>query len=201
MTDVFETIKNRLNIKDVAEYYGIKISENNKALCVFHNDKHPSLSFKDNFFHCFACGAKGSVLDLTMKLFNLDVLQGAKKLNDDFNLGLFPKALSEKQKIESFKNEQKREMINLSIQTFNEWKSRTEKFFIDVYRNLWGVILNCGPQNFGEPHRAWVLAVKYIDPIGEILDDFLREPKGKILQNYKIYNSWKEKLIKEIEEL
>jgi hypothetical protein len=38
------------------------------ALCPFHGDKSPSLGIKNNRYNCFACGAKGSVIDFVMKM-------------------------------------------------------------------------------------------------------------------------------------
>ena len=45
-----------------------------KALCPFHDDSRPSLSFsrKTNRFRCWACGATGDVIDLTMQVLHLD---------------------------------------------------------------------------------------------------------------------------------
>ena len=39
--------------------------DEHKALCPFHDDKDPSLSinFKTGLFHCFGCGASGSIYD------------------------------------------------------------------------------------------------------------------------------------------
>ena len=41
--------------------------------CVFHNDKHPSLSVnrKDGVYYCFSCGAKGNAYEYA-KENNLD---------------------------------------------------------------------------------------------------------------------------------
>ena len=47
----------------------------------------------DSRFHCFGCGADGDVIDFTAKLFQLSLLQAAKKLAADFGLsatGTFP---------------------------------------------------------------------------------------------------------------
>jgi DNA primase len=92
MINPFEEIRNRLSIKEVAERYSIEILHNNKALCPFHSDTHPSLSFKNGkFFKCFSCEAKGSIIDFVMLLFNLTATEAAKKLNEDFNLGFLKK--------------------------------------------------------------------------------------------------------------
>lgn len=37
------------------------------SLCPFHEDHNPSMSIRNNFYHCFACGAKGDVIEFTMK--------------------------------------------------------------------------------------------------------------------------------------
>ena len=42
--------------------------EHGKALCPFHNDHHPSMDVRENFYYCYVCSAKGDVIDLVMKL-------------------------------------------------------------------------------------------------------------------------------------
>ena len=89
MTNVFEHVKNNTDIIEVAKRYGIEINKQDKALCIFHDEKTPSMSFfKDKYFTCFSCRAKGSAIDLVMKLFNLTAIDACKKINDDFDLGL-----------------------------------------------------------------------------------------------------------------
>ncbi len=38
------------------------------ALCIFHDDRNPSMLVKNNFVHCFACGKTGDVIDVYRKL-------------------------------------------------------------------------------------------------------------------------------------
>ena len=59
------------------------------ACCPFHNDRHPSLKLNEDYFFCFGCGAKGDVIDLVARLFNLSSYEAAQKLALDF--GLDPK--------------------------------------------------------------------------------------------------------------
>ena len=49
----------------------------------------PSLKLNEDYFFCFGCGAKGNVIDLVAKLFDLTSLQASQKLAADF--GLDPK--------------------------------------------------------------------------------------------------------------
>ena len=73
MMDKFELQKLRdLPIEGVAERLGMSVTRH-KALCPFHDDHHASLSFsvRRNTYRCFACGAHGGTIDLTMKLLNM----------------------------------------------------------------------------------------------------------------------------------
>ena len=88
MMNCFEEIRNRLDIRTVVEYYGIEIKRNNTCLCPFHDDHHPSVRIYPNAFHCFTCNVHYDVLGFAMALFNLSALDAARKLNDDFQLGI-----------------------------------------------------------------------------------------------------------------
>lgn len=55
-----------------------------KALCPFHEDTNPSLKVNTerNIYHCFACGAKGNVLDFVMAMDGSDIRAAARHLAD-----------------------------------------------------------------------------------------------------------------------
>ncbi|MDY3252318.1 MAG: CHC2 zinc finger domain-containing protein [Prevotella sp.] len=59
-------------IEEVAAKLGIEVGRH-KALCPFHQDRHPSLHFdiKRNRFKCFSCGASGGVIDIVMRYMNI----------------------------------------------------------------------------------------------------------------------------------
>lgn len=66
----YEQIKVRgVVISDILKKFNIKFKKN-IAVCPFHEDKNPSLSFSDEkgVFHCFGCGAKGDIITLYTKL-------------------------------------------------------------------------------------------------------------------------------------
>ena len=73
-----------LPIEGVAERLGLQVSRH-KCLCPFHDDRHPSLSFKvsKNTFRCFVCGASGGTIDLVMKYLNLDFKAACRWLADE----------------------------------------------------------------------------------------------------------------------
>jgi DNA primase len=76
-----------LPIEGVAERLGLTV-KHHKALCPFHADNHPSLSFKvsRNTFRCFVCGASGGPIDLVMKYLRKDFLDATKWLADENNI-------------------------------------------------------------------------------------------------------------------
>ena len=83
--DKFELQKLRdLPIEGVAERLGLQVTRH-KALCPFHDDSHPSLSFRvsKNTFRCFVCGESGGPIDLVMKYLRKNFLDATKWLADE----------------------------------------------------------------------------------------------------------------------
>ena len=83
---IFEIIKENVNLREAAELYGIDVNRYDKALCPFHNDRHPSLYVADDHYYCFACGEHGDVIDFVGRLFQLSPYNAARKLMADFHL-------------------------------------------------------------------------------------------------------------------
>ncbi len=82
--DKFELQKLRdLPIEGVAERLGLEIRQH-KALCPFHNDHHPSLSFnvRRNTYRCFVCDAHGGTIDLVMRTLHKDFKEACLWLSD-----------------------------------------------------------------------------------------------------------------------
>ena len=84
--NVFATVKTSINTREAAERYGVEVNRHGKALCPFHNDRHPSLFVDDDHYYCYACGEHGDVIDLTAKLFDLKLYDAAQKLAYDFGI-------------------------------------------------------------------------------------------------------------------
>ena len=86
---MFEAVKNQVSAREAAELYGLKFGHNKRACCPWHDDTHPDLSFYDNgSCYCHACHQGGDSIALTAQIFGLSMLDAARKLNDDFNLGV-----------------------------------------------------------------------------------------------------------------
>ena len=76
-----------LPIEGVAERLGLRVSRH-KSLCPFHEDSHPSLSFRvsKNTFRCFVCGASGGTIDLVMRHLHVDFREACRWLADEHNI-------------------------------------------------------------------------------------------------------------------
>ena len=87
---IYESIKAAISVKQAAEHYGLKVSRNGMACCPFHNDRHPSLKLNEEYFFCFGCGAKGDVIDLVARLYDLSGYEAVQKLAADFGISTEP---------------------------------------------------------------------------------------------------------------
>ena len=84
----FELQKLRdLPIEGVAQRLGLRVVRH-KALCPFHHDHHPSLSFslRKNTFRCFVCDANGGTIDLAMRLLNRPFPEACQWLAGEHNV-------------------------------------------------------------------------------------------------------------------
>ena len=81
-----------LSILEVADKLGFKLKglgdEGRRALCPYHDDKHPSLHFskKKGIFKCFVCGAKGDLFKLVMDDRNCTFPEACEWLINEFHV-------------------------------------------------------------------------------------------------------------------
>lgn len=76
-----------LPIEGVAERLGLKVSRH-KALCPFHEDSHPSLTFNvsKNSFKCYVCNSHGGVIDLAMHVLQKNFVETCEWLANEHNV-------------------------------------------------------------------------------------------------------------------
>ncbi len=48
--NLFQNVKYGVSCREAAERYGVSVNRQGKALCPFHNDRHPSLYVADNHY-------------------------------------------------------------------------------------------------------------------------------------------------------
>ena len=90
MNQKAEAIKRAVTAKQAAEMYGLPFDRAGWARCPLHSDHRPSLMLYDGTrgWHCFQCGAGGSVIDLVMALKGITCDQAMVRLDSDFSLGI-----------------------------------------------------------------------------------------------------------------
>ena len=74
-----------LPCEGVAQRLGF-IIKHHKALCPFHNDHSPSLTFKKNKYKCWSCGESGDTISLVEKVLQKDFLDACRWLADEHNV-------------------------------------------------------------------------------------------------------------------
>ena len=76
-----------LNIESVADALGLSVRRH-KALCPFHDDSRPSLTFSTsrNRYRCYVCGARGGTIDLVMNTQHWSFYDSCRWLADKFDV-------------------------------------------------------------------------------------------------------------------
>lgn len=175
--DMAAEIKRLLSARQVAEFYGFQAGRSGFIPCPFHSGDHTaSLKLYDGEggWHCFGCGAGGSVIDFVMRLFDLNFLQAILRINADFQLGLTSSRpdRAERSKVLEARREDRRRKeqaeanFNFMLSEQRYWKEAMDIFV---------------PSIQGEKayyHPLYVEAVKRLPYIEYWLDDFI-EKGGK----------------------
>lgn len=88
MIDKFNIQKLReLDILQVADLLGMGL-RNKRALCIHHDDHHPSLAFnvKKNTCYCYSCGFSADTIALVRERLNLGFSEACRWLADHFDV-------------------------------------------------------------------------------------------------------------------
>lgn len=142
--DRITEIKNRVQLKDVLRDAGINLIKN-MACCPFHNEKTPSFSIKNNRYKCFSCGEGGDVIDFVSKYYNISPIEAARKLDNDYNLGLF-RELTAKEKRDFARHRKERERIRAEKQEFEAVRNSIYMGNCKRFHRLQRLIKFCRPE-------------------------------------------------------
>ncbi|MDH3355677.1 MAG: DNA primase, partial [Chromatiales bacterium] len=79
-SDIVDVVDSRVPLKKAGREY--------QACCPFHNEKTPSFTVSPNkqFYHCFGCGAHGTVISFLMEYENLAFVEAIKELASDVGM-------------------------------------------------------------------------------------------------------------------
>lgn len=86
-----EAVKSAVNMVQLAEYYGMKVDRNGQTLCPFHDDRKPSLKLYRGYvtkdgYHCYSCGASGSIFNFVMEYENLTFEESVRRIASMFGI-------------------------------------------------------------------------------------------------------------------
>lgn len=89
--EIATEIKGCISMHDICERYSLSVNRAGFMSCPFHSgDNTASLKIYKGSkgWHCFGCGAGGSVIDFVMMYFNINFMQAVIRLDSDFDLKL-----------------------------------------------------------------------------------------------------------------
>ena len=117
---LFRDVRDGVSAEDAAKFYDLEFDESGRhARCCFHSpDRHPSMSFRNGRFHCWSCNQHGDSIDLVAQVFQISPFEAAKRLNEDFHLGL---DLDRPPDPEELRERKRREEAH---KLFNEWREQ-----------------------------------------------------------------------------
>ena len=187
---IYENIKAAVPVKEAAEHYGLKVNRNGMASCPFHHDRHPSLKLNEDYFFCFGCGAKGDVIDLVARLFDLSGYEAAQRLVADFDISTEPgqaTAASCKPKRPHIRQFREDEMLCFRVLTdylhlLGDWKVRyaprtTDEPYDD--RFVEALQMHCHIE-----YMADVLTVGDLEERVALVDELMKSGKIAFLKEY-----------------
>ena len=171
MKDLFDAVKDAVILPRAAREYGYTPNRAGFICCPFHAERTPSLKLYERTYHCFGCGAHGSVIDFVGELFNLSPLDAAKKLNADFCLHLTEDPPGhEEQEL----HRKAREARTL----FEEWREQ-------MLNQIDAAIRVANLADYEDLTEAEVTAIRYREALTYWADVLLHEPLSEQMEVFR----------------
>ena len=172
--DFANEIRNRLDTQEVFSNYGLRPNRSGFICCFSHNEKTPSMKvYKGNGgYHCFGCGAHGSIIDFVMQYFGLSFQDAISKINEDFSLGLpIGERISLRQLREMEHRQRERQEERNREQRELERLEREYWAAFDVWKKYDTNKREYAPKSPSEDfHPLYIEAIKNIDYASYLLD-------------------------------
>lgn len=192
MTDVFREVRDRVSAEDAAHRYGLTFDRKGWALCPFHADTTPSLSFKNGRFRCWACGASGDAVDLTKHLFVLSPLEAAERLILDFGLNIPTREKNTPEQAEAVKRQHQ---IAEAHQQFEEWRRTFTNSLNAAFRVGHRVMLEL-PEQLSEPQATAIRLHDTLENWSDALMHGTPEEQAEIFREREAIRFWIDKILK-----
>ncbi len=170
--DKFELQRLRdLPIEGVAERLGLRV-ERHKSLCPFHEDRHPSMSYRvsKNTCRCFVCMTQSiGTIDLVMRLLGKDFREACRWLADEHNVILTDE--SSKVRDSGFKSEPPLFDASRYERFFEHpWLSEAARRFLFEERRLDPRVVSwCRLTSWQDKHGTPWLQIPYYNKEGKLV--------------------------------
>ena len=149
-----------LPIEGVARRLGMEVNRH-KALCPFHADSHPSLTFHTgrNCYHCFVCNASGGTIDLVMKTLNKSFREACTWLADQNNV-ILEQPMHEPKVVKTYPSD-----VDYLAQLVGQpWLcNEAKRFLFDERRIHPAVVKWCGITSIAHPTPCWRYGKPFYD--------------------------------------
>lgn len=174
--NVFEQVKEAVDMRTVAEGYGLHINRSGMCLCPFHTEKTPSAKVYKDGLHCFGCGEHHDVISFTQRLFSLsEPIEAVKKLNEDYGLHI---AVGQAPTSEEVSEYHKRIAKRRAYEEWEKLAWRTLHDYLWLMRE-WRELVPKSPDDVQD--RRFVYALHHLDYAEYLCDEFLHADRsGKL---------------------
>ena len=90
LRDLADAAKQSVTARQLADHIGLHPDRSGFCRCPIHGEKTGSMKVYpgNRGWYCFGCHQGGSVIDLAMLYYGVDLKEAVRTLNDEFSLGL-----------------------------------------------------------------------------------------------------------------
>ena len=160
--DLAERVKSIATMEDVLQRRGFPVSRKGRIPCPLHNGKDPNFRYKDNWFKCFVCGEKGTVIDFVMKVDSLTASQAIDALASEYGIGTSEYATSAGQRMATERVAKRQREL-----AYEKIKAALQKDMAECMR-IALVAMDTGPVTDGE--YVAIREYQYMDYVGKEIE-------------------------------
>lgn len=143
---IYAQLREQIDLRCAAGGYGAVINRSGFMLCIFHDEKTPSMKLYPDHFYCFGCGKYGDITDFVMQVFGFSKHEALEMLKNNFNLTNEKQPFlkiqqnsskSEENRIYQFLQDYRKELIEYrTIYAPKTHEDKLHPLFIESLQNL-----------------------------------------------------------------
>lgn len=190
-----EKILQSIDMRMIAELYGLEINRSGFCKCPFHSEKTPSMKLYPKSFYCYGCGTGGDVIKFVQLYHNIGFREAMLKINDDFRLGLTMEKPQKSEKSEYMK------LAHLNRQ-FDEWEKNTFIMVSRSFRILREWQKEYAPKSPNDtPDERFRLSLELLDRVEYLNSIFIKNDREEKLMFFKFYRKEADEIAQRIHRL